>query len=652
MKRFWRKAARHGSNRRAAVFVAIIDAENMASSSLKNRRLPVGAEPQPQGGTHFRVWAPAAHEVSLEFDGGGSQPLETEPGGYFSALVAGVGAGARYRFRLDRDRALPDPATRFQPDGPHGSSEIIDPSGFAWTDEGWRGIAPEQLVIYELHIGTYTPEGSWAAAARHLPELAELGINCVEMMPVAEFPGRFGWGYDGVNLFAPTRLYGRPDDLRRFIDAAHALGIAVILDVVYNHLGPDGNYLRSFAESYFTDRHGNEWGEALNFDGPDSAAVREYFVANAGYWIDEYHFDGLRLDATHQIFDDSADHILAAIAHRVREAAGPRASFIVAENDDQTAQLVRPPGQGGYGLDALWNDDFHHSARVALTGRREGYYRNYRGRAGEFVSLARHGFLFQGQHSGLHGRPRGTPALDLAASRFVVCLDNHDQIAHSGAGKRGHQLAAPGCWRALTAYLLLMPGIPMLFQGQEFAASAPFLYFADHEGELGRQIAAGRREFLAQFASLASPELQASLADPVAPETYRACIIDHGERARGRQAETLALHRDLLALRRNEPVFARRDTRVDGAVLGEEAWVLRYFAEDGRDRLLIVNIGSDHVLDTVVEPLMAPVEGRSWQLAWSSEAPRYGGTGVPDPVADGIWRIPGHAAILLAPSAP
>ena len=623
--------------------------DNDNSQPQPCRSLPIGAESQPGGGVHFRVWAPAARAVAVELEGGAAHPLAAEPGGYFSGLIAAAGTGSRYRLRLDSaPNPLPDPASRYQPDGPHGASEVVDPAGFAWSDAGWRGIPREQLVIYEMHIGTFTPEGTWAAALAHLPALAELGVNCLEMMPVAEFPGRFGWGYDGVSLYAPTRLYGSPDDLRRFVDRAHALGLAVILDVVYNHLGPDGNYLKSFAPAYFTDRHGNEWGEALDFDGPDSGPVREFFAANAGYWIDEYHFDGLRLDATHAIIDRSEDHVLAMIARRVRAASGPRHTFVVAENDDQAARLVRPPEAGGYGLDAMWNDDFHHSARVALTGRREGYYRDYRGRAAEFVALARHGFLFQGQSSSRRQGPHGTPALDLDPARFVICLDNHDQIAHSGAGKRGHLLSNPGCWRALTACLLLSPGIPMLFQGQEFAASAPFLYFADHPGELGRLVAAGRRQFLAQFASLASPEMQAQLDDPTAPETFRRCILDHRER--DCHAEAVALHRDLLALRRNDPAFGSQ-ARVDGAVLGDDAWVLRYFASDDDDRLLIVNLGHDRAYEAALEPLLAPPEARAWRLCWSSEAPLYGGTGIPDPVAGGAWRIPGRAAIVLAAGA-
>ena len=612
------------------------------------RRLPIGAEPQPGGGVHFRLWAPRCREVAVELEGLKPIVMEAEPDGYFSCCARSARIGMRYRFRLDRgDLALPDPASRFQPEGPHGPSTIVAPDGFAWSDQSWRGIPRERLVIYELHIGTFTQEGSWQAAARELPALAELGITCIEIMPVAEFSGRFGWGYDGVNLFAPTRLYGQPDDFRRFVDQAHALGIAVILDVVYNHFGPDGNYLKAFSAAYFTDRYANEWGEAINFDGADAGPVREFFLANAGYWIDEYHLDGLRLDATQQIFDRSEDHILAAIVRQVRQAAQGRITFVVAENERQEAHLLRPPEHGGYGLDALWNDDFHHSATVALTGHREAYYSDYRGRPGEFIAAAKYGFLYQGQRYQWQKKARGTPSLDLPADCFVVFLQNHDQIANSGGGRRCHALTSPGRLRAITAYFLLMPGIPMLFQGQEFGTSSPFFYFADHESELAGAVRDGRRAFLAQFPSLASEEMQELLTDPGDIGTFRGSVLDQGERQRN--AAIHALHRDLLALRREDPVLGQRPVRVDGAVLSDESWMLRFFDQGGADRLLIVNLGGDFALDPAPEPLLAPVEGHGWRLLWSSEAPRYGGGGIVPLDPEGIWRLPGQAAVILAP---
>jgi maltooligosyltrehalose trehalohydrolase len=611
------------------------------------RRLPIGAEPQPGGGVHFRVWAARCREVLVEIDGLETTALHAEPDGYFSLWSPLARAGMRYRFRLDQaEAALPDPASRFQPEGPHGPSEIIDPGEIAWTDGAWRGVAREHLVIYEMHIGTFTAEGSWGAAMGELPALAELGINCIEIMPVAEFPGRFGWGYDGVGLFAPTRLYGRPNDFRRFVDCAHDLDIAVILDVVYNHVGPDGNYLKNFSPAYFSDHYDGVWGDAINFDGPDSGPVREFFIANAGYWIDEYHLDGLRLDATQEIFDRSEDHILAAIVRQSRSAGRGRTIFIVGENETQEARLARAPDRGGYGLDALWNDDFHHSAMVALTGRREAYYSGYHGRPREFVAAARHGFLYQGQRNQWEGKARGTPTLDLPAECFVVFVQNHDQIANSGTGERCHLLTSPGRFRAMTAYFLLMPGIPMLFQGQEFAASSPFLFFADHRSELSRDVREGRHSFLAQFPSLATSEMRAKLPDPGDVDTFRRSVLDLGERHR--HTSTDSLHRDLLTLRRTDPVLGRRPCRVDGAELADEAWVLRFFSEGGTDRLLIVNLGRDLVLCPAPEPLIAPVEGQTWRLLWSSEAPLYGGSGGPVQDADGEWVVPGQCAIVLA----
>jgi maltooligosyltrehalose trehalohydrolase len=643
------------------------------------RRLPVGAEALPGGGgVHFRVWAPRRRAVEVVLEGGGRQSsieLEREAGGYFSGLAPQVREGSLYRFRLDGDEKLyPDPVSRFQPEGPHGPSRVVDAARFRWADAEWRGAALKGQVVYELHVGTFTREGTWEAAARELAELAACGVTCVEMMPVADFPGRFGWGYDGVNMFAPTRLYGEPDDLRRFVDEAHARGMAVILDVVYNHFGPDGNYLRQFAEDYFTDRYQTEWGEAVNFDGPGAPSVREFFTSNARYWVEEFHFDGLRLDATQSIFDESAEHILAAVTREVRAAARGRSTIVVAENEPQHARLVRPAGRGGYGLDALWNDDFHHTLMVALTGRGEGYYTDYRGAPQELVSSVKYGFLFQGQRYKWQRRRRGTPALDLPPQAFVSFLQNHDQIANSGRGERAHKLSSPGRLRALTALVLLAPSTPLLFQGQEFASSAPFLYFADHETELAGKVRRGRAEFLTQFRSVATPEMRALLDPPEDVRTFERCKLDFAERERHR--ETYELHRDLLKLRREDATFsAQRPRGVDGAVLGPEAFVLRFFgaaggaggvrgggeaevdgggegeaAGEGLDRLLVVNLGRDLNLNPAPEPLLAPPEGAVWTLAWSSEDPRYGGGGTPRLETSDNWCLPGHAAVVMRPA--
>ena len=614
------------------------------------RRLLVGAE-AGDGGTHFRVWTPKGPGVEVVLESGaaaGTHALAAEADGYFAGRVAGAAAGDRYRYRLDGGSPLPDPASRFQPEGPHGPSQVVDPSAFRWTDRGWKGVALPGQVIYELHVGTFTREGTWAAAADQLAELADFGVTVVEVMPVADWPGRFGWGYDGVNLFAPTRLYGTPDDMRRFVDRAHGCGLGVILDVVYNHFGPDGNYLPEFAAAYFNPDRANEWGDGINLDGPDSGPVREFFRANAAYWVDEFHLDGLRLDATQAIRDDSPTHLLAEIEDAVRLAANGRSTIVVNENEPQHAKLARRREAGGYGLDGMWNEDFHHTAMVALTGRGEAYYTDHTGSAQEFVSCAKYGFLYQGQRYAWQEARRGTPALDLPPWAFVNYIQNHDQVANSGHGRRCHRVTSPGRFKAATACLLLFPGTPMLFQGQEFAAGTPFFFFADTGPELGAKVKAGRVEFMSQFRSMDRPDLAAWLPDPCDPATFERCKLDF--RDRDRHAPLYRLHKDLLRLRRDDPAFRPRDGRwVDGAVLGERAFVLRYFAGGRSDRLLLVNFGRDVYLDGAPEPLLAPPERCGWSVRWSSEAPEYGGNGTPPTEARDGWRVAGEAAVVLAP---
>jgi maltooligosyltrehalose trehalohydrolase len=617
------------------------------SAAEPRRRLPVGAEVLADGNVHFRVWAPRRRRVEVALESSNrTEALTPEANGYFSARVK-CPAGELYRFRLDGEPNLyPDPASRFQPAGPHGQSQVIDPHGFRWTDHSWPGVSLSGQVIYEMHIGTFTREGTWEAAGRELPELAATGITLLEVMPVADFPGRFGWGYDGVNLFAPTHLYGMPDDFRRFVDCAHSLGLGVILDVVYNHLGPDGNYLRQFAADYFTDRYTTDWGEAINFDGDNAGPVREFFVANAGYWIDEFHLDGLRLDATQNVYDKSAENILAAIARRVREAGRNRSTFVVAENENQHVKLVQPCDQGGYGLDAVWNDDFHHSAMVAGTGHNEAYYIDFRGTVQELISTVKWGYLYQGQRYLWQKKRRGTPSLDLPPSRFVNYIQNHDQVANSARGLRFHELTSPGRFRALTALLLLAPQTPLLFQGQEFSASSPFYFFADHNPELAKLVRKGRAEFLKQFRSITDPAVLALLPDPASPSSFERCKLDFSERER--HAAAYALHRDLLRLRREDAVICcPQARRVDGAVLGPQAFLLRFFGERSNDRLLLVNLGSDLHLEPAPEPLLAPPANAPWELLWSSEHPRYDGSGTPPLDPDGDWRLPGEAALLL-----
>ncbi len=624
------------------------------TAGAAGRRFPIGAELLPDGRAHVRVWAPARKRVAVAHGPGltCTVPLtaEKDSPGMFSGFVDGLTDGTTYGFRLDDDpRAYPDPASRFQPEGPHGPSELIDPTRFRWTDQAWKGVTPRGQVIYELHVGTFTPEGTYAAATERLSMLADVGVTVIEMMPVSEFAGRFGWGYDGVDLWAPTHLYGRPDDLRRFVDRAHALGMGVILDVVYNHFGPDGNYLPQFSKTYFSDKYDNEWGEAINFDGPGSSGVRELCVENAGYWVQEFHFDGLRLDATQQIFDASPDHLVAAVGRRVRAAAGARASLLVAENEPQETRMVRAPEAGGYGLDALWNDDFHHTAHVALTGHNEAYYSDYQGTPQEILSAVKWGYLYQGQRYAWQKQRRGTPALDLPASAFVTFLENHDQVANSVRGERLATLASPGLLRALTAVTLLGPSTPMLFQGQEWGSTRPFVYFADHRPELAKAVDEGRRKFLSQFPSCATEAAQALVPTPHEESTFAACKLDWAER--DRHAATLALHRDLLRLRREDPAFSRGERNcVHGAVIDRDALVLRFACPAG-DRLLIVNLGRDLSLASIAEPLLAPPFQHRWRTLWSSEDPRYGGQGTGPVDGDAGFLLPGQAAIVLAPEA-
>ena len=561
--------------------------------------------------------------------------------------IARARAGDRYQFRLDEDEYLyPDPESRFQPDGPHGASQLIDPAAFRWTDDQWAGADARRLVIYEMHIGSFTREGTWQSARTQLPELASIGITMLEIMPIAEFSGARGWGYDGVDLFAPSHLYGLPGDAKTFIDEAHRLGIAVILDVVYNHFGPDGNYLKAFADQYFTAKYENDWGDSIDFS---TQPVRDFYLRNAAYWIEEFHFDGLRLDATQNIYDyESKEHIIAALTKHVRAVAGKRQVYVVAENEPQQSWTVRPPSQGGHGLDALWNDDFHHSAVVAMTGRTEAYYTDYRGAPQEFVSAAKYGYLYQGQRYKWQKKRRGSPALDLRPWNFVAYLMNHDQVANSARGDRLNTISNPALYRAMSALLMLAPATPMLFQGQEFGATTPFLFFCDHQGELSHLVAAGRRKFLSQFRSLAQPEMQHELEDPGNENAFQQSKLNFGERITN--APVYNLYKDLLRLRREDPVFSEPQYRgVDGAVLSSHSFLLRYFSPEHGDRLLIVNMGRDLALDPAPEPLLAPPRDHLWRVLWSSEHPTYGGTGTHPPDTKENWYVAANSALVLVP---
>jgi maltooligosyltrehalose trehalohydrolase len=615
----------------------------------------LGADLSP-GGVRFRIWAPALARVEIVLeDPALDVPMQPDGDGHWVALVPEATVGTRYRFRVDgHERLLPDPWSRYQPDGPHGPSQVVDPRAFEWSDADWKGVTLRGQVIYEMHIGTFTPAGTWAGATEKLRQLRDLGVTVLQVMPIGEFPGTFGWGYDGVQWFAPYHHYGPPDDLRRFIDEAHRLDLAVILDVVYNHFGPDGNYLAEFSPHFFSEQE-TEWGRAINYDGPHAHGSRTLVIENAAYWIRDFHFDGLRLDATQSIRDESDDHLIAALARAARAAAGDRQIVIVAESEPQDSTLVRPPQDGGHGLDAVYNEDFHHSALVAATGRREGYYSEYRGTGQELLSAFKRGFLFQGQLYHWQKKRRGKAPRGLPLWACAAFLENHDQVANSGTGARLWRETTRGRHRALTTLLLLGPWTPLLFQGSEWNASSPFLYFANHEGDLRSLVRKGRAQFLAQFPSIASLDALAALPDPGDRAVFESSRLHWEERTDPAHASILALHRDLMKVRRQDPAVVAQGgdgVTVDGAVLSPECFVVRFFAPDPQDdRLLLVNLGPQLTLVPAPEPLLAAPEKGRWQVLFSSDDRAYGGPGLTNPESETSgWEISAHAAVLLRPT--
>jgi maltooligosyltrehalose trehalohydrolase len=525
--------------------------------------------------------------------------------GYFTALVEGAAPGEPYCFYVDDRGPLPDPATRHQPQGVHGPSAIVDASSYQWRDADWIGVAARDLVFYELHVGAFTPPGTFRSAAGKLAYLKELGVTAVEVMPLADFPGDRNWGYDGVAPFAPARCYGTPDDFRSFVDQAHQLGLAVFVDVVYNHFGPDGAYQGSYSRHYFTNRHHTPWGDAINFDGPLSAHVRGYFIENALRWVHEYHVDGLRLDATHAIKDDSSRNILAELTAAVSCASAElgRQVHVIAEDARNLARLVKPESAGGMGLAAVWADDFHHQMRRALTGDREGYFAAFDGSTQSIAQTIRQGWL------------HGSDPAGLEYSHFVYCIQNHDQIGNRALGDRLNQSVDPAVYRAASALLLLLPQIPLLFMGQEWAASTPFLYFTDHSAELGGPVTQGRRREFAEFSVFSN----AAIPDPQAPDTFFASRLDWEEQAREPHAGVLRLYKSLLHLRRSEPALRTvgSSAELEIAALDDDTLLLHRTAPNNSLSLLAVirlrgsgevNLGAHAIAPS---PL------------WSSEDPRF-----------------------------
>lgn len=588
-------------------------------SEMSRFQMPFGAN-VVEGGVRFAVWAPKATRVDVEILGGGSARrwrLAPQDDGVFAGFVAGVSSGARYLFCLDDGPGYPDPWSRSQPDGVHGPSEVVDPSAFRWTDARWRGVEREQLTIYEVHVGTYTSEGTFGALARELPEIQRLGVTAVEIMPVAEFPGRRNWGYDGVCLYAPSHVYGGGDALKNLVDTAHRLGMAVILDVVYNHLGPDGNYLGVYSDDFFTDRYTTPWGDALNYDGPNCQHVRAFVVQNACYWLREFHLDGLRLDATHAIFDHSPTPLLAEIADAIHAEIGSRRRvYLFAEDERNDVALIRPRSAGGMGFDGIWADDFHHATHTLLTGEREGYYVDYDGSAQALARTIDDGLLYQGQQSAFRGSPRGTKVADEPATSFVFCIENHDQVGNRAFGERLNHLVDRDEYAVASTLLLLAPEIPLLFMGQEFAASSPFLYFTDHSAELGRLVTAGRRREFARFSAFADEAARERIPDPQAEETFRRSKLILDERQRN--ADVYNLYHRLLWLRRSDPVFRQPDRRrAKSEALGERCVIVRRWA-GARRRLILANFGAEIVASESAAPLLDWLDEGQWRVLLST----------------------------------
>jgi malto-oligosyltrehalose trehalohydrolase len=509
-----------------------------------------GARLQDNGAVHFRFWAPAQRTVMLQIE---DKPhrlaMRRAADGWHELLTNAATANTRYRYVLESGQAVPDPASHYQPDDVHGPSQIID-HHYPWTDTAWRGRPWHEAVIYELHVGAFTDEGSFAAAAGRLALLAEMGITAIELMPVADFPGRRNWGYDGVLPYAPDSSYGDCGELRALIDRAHALGLMVLLDVVYNHFGPDGNYLGLYAPQFFTDRQTTPWGPAVDFEGTASRTVREFFLQNALHWVHEYHIDGLRLDAVHAIFDRGSPHFIDELAARIRSRCGERSVHLILEDEDNRSRwLVRDQEQRIDRITAVWNDDVHHGLHAAATGERHGYYREYAGDTARLSRALAEGFAFQGEHMAYRGSARGEPSAHLPPAAFISFIQNHDQVGNRAMGERIGALASIEAVRALAAVYLLAPQIPMLFMGEEWAAPEPFFYFCDFEGELATAVREGRRREFARFPQFQDPTLRERIPDPNALATYRASHLDWGVRERSPHREMLAWYTQLLKLR-------------------------------------------------------------------------------------------------------
>ena len=562
--------------------------------------MPFGAEVQPDGSVRFRLWAPAAKSVTLTLENvkTSALPLAAAGQGWFELSTSQARAGSLYRFQIDGKTLVPDPASRFQPQDVHGPSKVIDASAFPWNDHDWRGRPWEEAVIYELHVGTFTSEGTFRGVEQKLDYLRDLGVTAIELMPLSDFPGSRNWGYDGVLPFAPDSSYGRPEDLKQLIQVAHAKGLMVFLDVVYNHFGPEGNYLHLYSPQFFTDRHKTPWGAAINFDGPASRTVRDFFIQNALYWLEEYHFDGLRLDAVHAILDDSKPDILTELAMAVRDCfLEQRFVHLILENGDNIARYLQRDKNGAVRLyNAQWNDDIHHAFHVLLTGESDGYYSDYvQDPMRHLCRCLREGFAYQGEYSEYHASHRGEPSADLPPSAFISFLQNHDQIGNRAFGERIGQLTDPNALKAAVEILLLAPSPPLLFMGEEFAADTPFLFFCDFHGDLAAAVTAGRRNEFARFSKFSSADVRSSIPDPNSEQTFLRSKLDWDSLRADSQAKWLQLYRDLLALRQYmiaPRIGMTRSSRCEVSDAPHRNLSIDWFFEDDALLELRANLGS------------------------------------------------------------
>jgi maltooligosyltrehalose trehalohydrolase len=604
--------------------------------------LPFGAEIQPDGAVRFRLWAPGARQVEICVEGQEKElilPMDRQEDGWHVLQAREASAGTLYRYRIDGDRRVPDPASRFQPQDVHGPSQVVDPTAFSWQDADWQGRPWEETLVYELHVGTFSGEGTFWAVTRQLDYLVDLGVSAIELMPVADFPGDYNWGYDGVSLYAPDASYGRPEDLKTLIQSAHTKGLMVFLDVVYNHFGPEGNYLHVYASEFFTERHETPWGAGINFDGMNARPVRDFFIHNALYWLEEYHLDGLRFDAVHAIVDDSQPDILEELASAVH--AGPGAEryvHLVLENDHNTVHpLRRRPNGSPSRYTAQWNDDIHHALHVLITGETDGFYADYADRPAWYVGrcLAQ-GFGYQGERSPYRdGVARGESSAHLPPTAFVSFLQNHDQAGNRALGERIGQLVEPDVLQAALAVVLLAPAPPLLFMGQEFAAQSPFLFFCDFgDADLARAVREGRRREFARFERFADAAGQETLPDPNAQATFEQSKLDWESLLEDQHRAWLALHQDLIALRQREIIPRLNGIRGGEAefeLIGATGLIVHWRLGDGSHLTLLANLGNAPLPDLEIQlpggtPLYATPAGVAaglaahrlppWAVAW------------------------------------